>query len=60
MYHEPATHWQDWREAVGQFGFCEALQTASRRLQQLDQMTPEQVERLFSTSPEMDSARKDS
>jgi hypothetical protein len=40
-------HWGEWRLAVARSGYTPALQRASRLLEELDQMTPYEVEAMM-------------
>ena len=43
-------HWHEWREAARRTGFTPELKRAAEVLEQLDSMTPAQVEELFKQS----------
>ena len=44
---ETNTHWNEWRIAVQRTGHTSQLALASKRLQELDELTAVQIENLF-------------
>ncbi len=50
LHHPDNDHWHEWREAVRRTGYTNQLSCAARALEQLEVMTPQQVEQCFASS----------